>query len=64
MSLALLSDTELDAVTGGTGHHYGRPDFIIVNPQINVSNVHGDYNIVQQSNTSGGFLSGNNVIVG
>ena len=61
MSLALLSDTELDAVTGG---NRGHRDHALPTIQVNVSNVHGDYNIVQQSNTSGGFLSGNNVIVG
>ena len=60
MSLALLSDTELDAVTGG---NRGHRDHALPTIQVNISNVHGDENIVQQSNTSGGFLSGNNVIV-
>lgn len=57
MTLEVLADTELDAVSGGWGVS------VTVNPQINVSGAqiafHGD-NVLLQNNSSGNTLFGSN----
>jgi hypothetical protein len=67
MSLALLSDTDLDAVTGGTGFGFGIGNHIDhTGPTIQVNvvgHLSGSNNVVVQSNTDSSVNSGNIVLV-